>query len=179
MDERLGESQCLFGSRGEKKNVRQLPGMETWVVRPLAQPLYRLSYKRRRDGNVYETDLTNFGFHSDILCQLWFSAYELCKNLCSCVAYYKRSKQFHADTHGTCSAWEPMKYNGWAALSLYVFMFRLRVFHLFSSSSTSRRMREEGETDVHQTWPKPTSTLYVTDRPGNFLLPLTFSVFLF
>lgn len=63
--------------------------------------------------------------------------------------------------------------------SLCFFTFKLRVFHLFNSSSISRRMREEGETDVHQTWPKRASTLYVTDTPSNFLLPLTFSVFFY
>lgn len=62
---------------------------------------------------------------------------------------------------------------------LCFFTFKLRVFHLFNCSSTSRRMREGGETDVHQTWRKRASTLYVTDTTSNFRLPLTFSVSFF
>jgi hypothetical protein len=68
--------------------------------------------KRRRDENEYEMGLTNFGFPSNRVGEVRFSGYELYKNLCPGVAYYKRSKQFHADTHNTCSACKPMKGNG-------------------------------------------------------------------
>jgi hypothetical protein len=59
------------------------------------------------------------------------------------------SKQFYADTHmrncDICSAWKPMKRNGRVEQrSLYFSTLTLRVFHLFSSSSTFRRLREGG-----------------------------------
>jgi hypothetical protein len=56
--QRLGGPQSRFGCGGEEKNCQPLPGLESPIVQPVAQSLYRLSYPGRatfEDGG-YDPD---------------------------------------------------------------------------------------------------------------------------